>query len=428
MGRAVRDARIDKRDARLKLAARAEPYWRLVSEGCHLGYYRGARGGKWVARFRKPGAGGGYAKTTIGEADDVRDADGDAILSFRQADDAAREWFDKQARGDKRPAGKPYTVSDALDDYIEHFTGKSLTATKSRVEAIIRPALGNVVVDALTAKQIGDWHKERGKSPKQLRTSKAATLAGKVKTRAADDEDALRRRRSTANRDLTVLKAALNRAFREGDVRSDDAWRKVKAFKAVDTAKARYLTDDEARRLVNAIDPVFRAMAQAAMLTGARYGSLCKAKVRDFDPQSGTLTLPDTKGGRAVVVYLEAEGARLFARAAKGKLPTAALLPHPSGRQWAASEQARYLQRACKDSGVATCTFHDLRRTYGARLARAGVPMPVIAEALGHADERMTRKHYAHLGPSYISSTIRQHAAGMGIVGADNVVSIMKPS
>lgn len=418
MGRAVRDARIDKREARLKLVARAEPYWRLVSEGCHLGYYRGARGGKWVARFRKPGAVGGYAKTTIGEADDVRDADGDAILSFRQADNAAREWFDKQARGDKRPTGQAYTVGDALDDYIKHFAGKSLTATKSRVEAIIRPAFGTIAVDALTAKQISDWHKERGKSPAKLRTGK---LADKVNVREASDEDALRRRRSTANRDLTVLKAALNRAFREGDARSDDAWRKVQAFKAVDTAKARYLTDDEARRLVNATDPVFRPMAQAAMLTGARYGSLCKAKVRDFDPQSGTLTLPDTKGGRAVIVYLEAEGARLIAKAARGKLPTAVLFTHPSGRQWAASEQARYLQRACKDSGVATCTFHDLRRTYGARLARAGVPMPVIAEALGHADERMTRKHYAHLGPSYVSTTIRHHAAGLGIVSDDNV-------
>ena len=421
MGRAVRDVRIDKREARMKLVTRSEPYWRLVSEGCHLGYYRGARGGKWVARFRKPGNAGGYAKTTLGEADDVRDADGEAILSFRQADDAAREWFDKQARGDKRPTGKPYTVGDALDDYIENFAGKSLTATKSRVEAIIRPALGTVVVDALTAKQIADWHKERGKSPAKLRTGK---LAKEINVREASDEDALRRRRSTANRDLTVLKAALNRAFREGDARSDDAWRKVKAFKAVDTAKARYLTDDEARRLVNAMDPAFRPMAQAAMLTGARYGSLCKAKVRDFDPQSGTVTLPDTKGGRAVVIYLEGEGGALFSRAAVGKLPTANLFMHPAGRQWAASEQSRYIQSACKDGAVPTCTFHDLRRTYGARLARAGVPMPVIAEALGHADERMTRKHYAHLGPSYISTTIRQHAAGMGIVEPDNVLPL----
>ena len=100
------------------------------------------------------------------------------------------------------------------------------------------------------------------------------------------------------------------------------------------------------------------------------------------------------------------------------------MFTHPSGRRWGASEQARYLDAACTAGKVERATFHDLRRTYGARLARAGVPMAVIAEALGHADERMTRKHYAHLAPSYVSTTIRQHAAGLGIVERENVVSI----
>lgn len=421
MGRAVRDARLDKREARLKLPIQREPHWRLVSEGCHLGYYRGTRGGKWVARYRQPGAGGGYAKTTLGEADDVRDADGEAILSFRQADASARAWFERQLRGDRPLVGQPYTVGMALDDYMADFRGKSVTATKSRIEAIIRPALGSIHLDKLTSKHIGDWHRQRSQSPAKLRTGKFAKAEN---VRELTDDDASRRRRSTANRDLTVLKAALNRAFREGRAQSDEAWRKVLPFKGVDAAKIRYLTDAEARRLVNGMDPAFRPMAQAAMLTGARYGSLCKAKVRDFDPQSGTVTLPDTKGGRAVVVYLEGEGVALFTRAAAGKLTTAPLFTHPTGRQWGASEQARYLRAACEAGKVDPCTFHDLRRTYGARLARAGVPMAVIAEALGHADERMTRKHYAHLAPSYVSATIRQHAAGLGIVEPDNIAAI----
>ena len=70
--------------------------------------------------------------------------------------------------------------------------------------------------------------------------------------------------------------------------------------------------------------------------------------------------------------------------------------------------------------------FHDLRHTYGARVELDGVPMAVIAKALGHADERITQKHYAHLAPSYVSDTVRKHAAGMGIVNMapDNVVTI----
>jgi hypothetical protein len=141
MGRAVKDAKLDKRDTRIKLAARKEPYWRLVSEGAHLGYYRGERTNKWVARFRKPGTAGGYVKTTLGEADDVRDADGHDILTFAQADQAARQWFADKARGGKKIG--PFTVNDALDEYLVGFRGKTgaiPSDLQSRVDGVIRPA------------------------------------------------------------------------------------------------------------------------------------------------------------------------------------------------------------------------------------------------------------------------------------------------
>ena len=46
----------------------------------------------------------------------------------------------------------------------------------------------------------------------------------------------------------------------------------------------------------------------------------------------------------------------------------------------------------------------------------AGVPVAVIAEALGHADERITRKHYAHLAPSYVRDAVRNGLGDLGIV------------
>jgi hypothetical protein len=41
-------------------------------------------------------------------------------------------------------------------------------------------------------------------------------------------------------------------------------------------------------------------------------------------------------------------------------------------------------------------------------MVMAGVPLNVVAHNLGHADTRMTEKHYAHLAPSYIAETIRR--------------------
>lgn len=50
-----------------------------------------------------------------------------------------------------------------------------------------------------------------------------------------------------------------------------------------------------------------------------------------------------------------------------------------------------------------------------------GVPMPVIAKQLGHADTRMTEKHYAHISPNYVADTIRQHFPTLGINQKSNV-------
>ena len=54
----------------------------------------------------------------------------------------------------------------------------------------------------------------------------------------------------------------------------------------------------------------------------------------------------------------------------------------------------------------------------------AGVPMGVIAAQLGHADTRMTEKHYAHLAPSYVAQTIRANFPRLGIADEANVIPI----
>lgn len=420
MARTVREAKLETRSSRLKLAPRSEPYWRGIHEGAHLGYYRGNRSGKWVARFRPRGsASKGYLKRTLAEADDYSEADGERFLDFRQAQDAARSWFEELTT----PGGKrgSFTVADALDDYMKSFRGKSVAATRSRIEAIIKPELGNEEVSELTRMTIALWHERRAGAPARLRTSKMAT---RPNFRPTDGDEAIRKRRATANRDLTVLKAALNRAADHREGLPVDAWRSVRPFPKVDRAKLRYLSEEEARRLVNATPAYFRSMVQAALLTGARYGELRSVRTRDFDGDAGVLVLNDTKAGVPRPVYLEAEGIRLFARAVAGKRPEEWIFDRSDGNRWGASQQARPLSEACKQAQLEPTTFHDLRRTYGARLALKGVPMAVIAEALGHADERITRRHYAHLSPSYVADAVRTGVTGLGIVSEDNVVTL----
>jgi integrase len=289
------------------------------------------------------------------------------------------------------------------------------------VEAVIKPALGHLEVAALTSKVIGDWHTERAKSPARLRTRKGAT---KQNERLVEGAEAVRRRRSTANRDLTVLKAALNRAAEHRDWLPVGAWSRVKPFARVDVAKRRYLSDEEARRLVNAVDEEFRPIVRAALLTGGRYGELRHAKVRDYDRQSHTLYLSETKSAEPRPAYLDEDGVSMLNRSTAGKVPDDFIFTRSNGAQWERSHQLRRMEEASAKAQIPKTSFHDLRRTYGARLALRGVPMAVIAEAMGHKDERITRKHYAHLAPSYVSKTVRAAIAGLGVVEQSNVVPI----
>jgi integrase len=426
LARTVRNPKIDTRSARAKLPARREPYWTVISQGCALGYRKGAKGGTWIARFRAGDGRQHYGP--LGAADDARDPDGLSVFEFAQAQERARTWFDQKAReqaGDFAPSDRLYTVAVALGDYRADYLrrgGKAADRLDWSASAWINPELGAIELARLTRARIVAWHQRIAETPARLRT-KPGTLQ---KHRAADDSpEAVRRRRSTANRVLTILKAALNHAYREGKCASDDAWRTARAFREADAARLRYLSDDEARRLTNACPRDFRALTTGALLTGCRYGELAAMTVDDFNPDAGTLLVRSSKSGKPRHVVLTQEGHDFIAMLAAGKLGSARLFLRANGKPWSKSEQQRPVAAACEAAKIdPPVNFHGLRHTYASRLVMRGVPLAVIAAQLGHADTRMVEKHYGHLGPSYIADTVRQAFGSLGIVEQSNLVPI----
>ena len=71
----------------------------------------------------------------------------------------------------------------------------------------------------------------------------------------------------------------------------------MEPFEAVESARIRYLTVAEAKRLINASEPEFRPMVHAALHTGARYGELVRLEVADFNTDSETLAIRMSKSG-----------------------------------------------------------------------------------------------------------------------------------
>lgn len=345
----------------------------------------------------------------LGNADDVAASDGAAILSWSEALSKALTWFELVAAGGGARPDR-YTVSDALDDYLASFTGKSLQKTRHTIEKHIRPVLGHRLVCELTTGELRKFQADLAGRRSVYRPNRN----GVAKPRP-EDADSLRRGKANANRIFTPLKAALNRAFNDGRVRDDSAWRRVKPFAKVSVARVRYFSTTEVEALLVAAEPWFRAVMQAALFTGARWSEIHQMKVRDVDLRSGTILLPETKGGRPRYIHLSDEGARFFALQCAGKALASPVFLNQHGRAFGTSHQIRPMRETCAKANVQPAGFHILRHTYGSTLAMAGVPLAVIAEALGHADERITRKHYAHLSPSYIRESVRR---GLGDLGA----------
>jgi len=86
-----------------------------------------------------------------------------------------------------------------------------------------------------------------------------------------------------------MLKAALNRAYDEGKIARDVAWRRVKPFREVNVPRVRYLTAEECRNLIKVCAPEFAPLVRGAILTGCRYGELTHMMAGDLNAKAGRL-------------------------------------------------------------------------------------------------------------------------------------------
>ena len=137
--------------------------------------------------------------------------------------------------------GGPYTVRRCVEDYLAFLDAnrKSGGDARYRAEALILPTLGDVPCADLTRDTLRNWLGALVAFAPRLRTRRGQ----EQKHRAIDNSDEARRcRKATANRVLTILKGALNQAWRDEKIATDAAWRRVEPFERRRGARA--LSDD----------------------------------------------------------------------------------------------------------------------------------------------------------------------------------------
>ena len=362
--------RINTVRKRAALTPRKEPYWHSIRRGAFVGLYVGASKKEWTARAIGPD--GKYHSTSLGSLDS---------LDYDEAAAKALAFADLTARVE-RPN---YTVGDAIDDYV----ADARTRNGEKSAKGIEQRLTLHVPQELRKKRLAD-----------LRTHHLKRWRDGL-VRASDDPEDVRRSRDGANRILAILKAALNLAFRNGYAMSDGEWRRVPAFRDVDSARTLFLEPEEVQALLDAAQGGFRDLLEAGLLTGARYGELIALSRKDFDATAGTLFLSGKTGPRTS--HLSSKAVEFFKRMAKGKLPEAPLLMRDDGQRWEKSHQHRRLKATIQAANAkgegqgakvpAETVFYSLRHYHISRALIAGLPVQFVAENCG-TSVRMIEKHY----------------------------------
>ena len=158
------------------------------------------------------------------------------------------------------------------------------------------------------------------------------------------------------------------------------------------------------------LGPTDRALYLTAAMTGLRQGELFALRWRDVDwaadagPGAAQLRSQAGRGGGSSDAEVQAveparcrctigsaqELERHFQRSAY-QADEDLVFRHPhTGRPLDSSKVLKRFKEALRAAGIRPLRFHDLRHTFGTRMAAAGVPMRALQEWMGHRDFKTT--------------------------------------
>ncbi|WP_460819368.1 tyrosine-type recombinase/integrase [Nocardioides korecus] len=336
----------------------------------------------------------------------------------------ARAWLTdarQQVNDHRFVPSQRITVGEWLEQWLNglRLAPSTVASYRKNVRLHLAPRIGSVPLQQLTGSQLSALYRELETSGRRDHRS------GGLSPR-------------TVRYVHTILKAALREAIDQG-LRIDNPADRAKP-PSVSAARAPEMLVWDAGHLAaflgwaRSTERVDAASWHLLAFTGMRRGELLALRWRDLDLDAhrlsirrsvGVIRVEDqgkqlvegpTKGKRARVVDLDAGTTRVLRRwrtvRAQHQLQFVGedalifgRLEDPWRHQHPERYSARFVEaqakfRASSDSTVPRpIHLHDLRHTHASLLLKAGVPVKVVSERLGHATVMITLETYAHVLP-----------------------------
>jgi integrase len=306
------------------------------------------------------------------------------VQDLRLAEEIFAAWQVEQARTrwlGTPPPERDHTVNELIAEYLATVTPRKSAASQYRDAKVLTrfdEKWGVLSLAELTTKMLDDYLAER---------TEAVTFA-------------------TVSKELGLLKAAYARAIHWG-------WATTSPFRGIrlnqeGNERLRWLTEEEAARLLQACPPWLRDIVIVGLDTGLRRGNLVGLRWAWVQQHGTILMIPKQHVKGKVVsltIPLTKQAAAVIGRQIR-RLGCEWVFTDQRGMPYTPDQVSMAFYRAAKRAGLSDVGMHTLRHTFISRLVQAGRPLPEVAALAGHRDIRMTMR-YAHLAPSHLHEGIQ---------------------
>lgn len=373
---------------------RSNVHWQKRATGRFIGYRKTAADtGSWWARLRDDDGTQRYQR--LGAFDDLPQGQ-----RFDAATKAADEWFrqyDSGVRIERKMTVRAVCERHAKALRADGYEKKALEHENRYRQYVYNDPIADIELVKLKKAHLEDWRRRLAAMPARVWRRKIEQV--KPRNRPGLSETAERNRSPvTVDRDIVCVRSALNRAYDDGLVASDLAWRvALRASKHTGKRRDRYIDRDERTRMLAAasgeICPFLRGLSTLPL----RPGALAALTVGDFDARRRTLRVGLDKTGADRRIGLPPQTVAFLAEQAKDKLPAAPLFSDALGRRWTKTTWNAPIKAAMQAAGLpVTATAYLLRHAAITDLVTAGLPLLTVAQISG-TSVAMIEKHYGHL-------------------------------
>ena len=183
--------------------------------------------------------------------------------------------------------------------------------------------------------------------------------------------------------------------------------------KPVNNARQRYVTAEEASRLIAAArgsrNTLLAPIVSLLLYTGMRVSELLAARWENVDVERRSLFVPTSKTGRSRHVPL-AQAALAIIDALPKPKGAIYLFPNPANAARHLTTIKHGWHGAREAAGLSDLRIHDLRHSAASFMVNSGVDLFAVGKVLGHANVASSAR-YAHLANDTLLAAVEAGAA-----------------